>query len=41
MACFQLYSPILFPLTEEATGAGGHDGPFILLAEAHTENQQV
>lgn len=29
------------PLTEEAAGAGGHDGPFILPSQAHPEDQQV
>lgn len=33
--------PLCFPHTEEAAGAWGHDGPFILSAEAHPEDQQV
>lgn len=31
----------LFTLTEKAAGAWGHDGPFIIPAEANPENQQI
>lgn len=31
----------LFPLAEEAAGAGRPDGSFVLPAETHSENQQV
>ena len=36
-----MYTRTLFPPAEEAAGAGGHDGPVLLPAEAHPEDQQV
>lgn len=40
-ACFLPVQSHFVSPAEEAAGAGGPDGSFILLAEAHPENQQV